>query len=111
MNPSMMLAQIGPDGPSAYGPLIMMAAIFGIFYVLVIYPQQKREREKENFRANLKKNDEVLAAGGLYGRVVEIKGPVVWLELGQNLRVKVERRSIEPPPAPAKPAKAAEQAS
>ena len=60
---------------------------------------------------NLKKNDEVVAAGGLFGRVVEIKGPVVWLELGQNLRVKVERRSIEPAPAPTKPAKAEEPSS
>ncbi len=103
-----VLAQMGgAEGPSAYGPMLMMAAIFAIFYVLVIYPQQKREREKEKFRSNLKKNDEVVAAGGIYGRVVETKGSVVWLELAPNLRVKVERRSIEA--APGKPPKAAEE--
>jgi len=60
----LVLAQMaGADGPSAFGPLLMMFAIFGIFYFIVMRPQQKREREKENFRSKLKKGDEVLAAG------------------------------------------------
>lgn len=95
----LVLAQMaGPDGPSALGPLIMMLAIFGIFYFIVLRPQQKREQQKETFRAKLKKGDEVLAAGGLYARVVDLKGPVAWVELATNVRVKVDRRSIEPPP-------------
>jgi preprotein translocase subunit YajC len=51
----------------------------------------------------------VIAAGGIYGRVIDLKGPTVWVELAQNLRVKVERRSIEP--TPARPAKADEKES
>jgi preprotein translocase subunit YajC len=99
MNQLVLAQMAGGDGPSAFGPLAMMLAIFGIFYFLVIRPQQKTERDKESFRTNLKKGDEVLAAGGLHGRVVDIKGPVVWVELAPNLRVKAERRSIEPLPA------------
>jgi len=95
----LVLAQMGGgEGPSAYGPLVMMAAIFGIFYFLVIRPQQKAERDKEGFRNNLKRGDEVLAAGGLHARVVDVKGSVVWVELAPNLRVKAERRTIEPLP-------------
>ncbi len=93
----LVLAQLaGSDGPSPFGPLLMMSAIFGIFYVLVIRPQQNREREKDDFRAKLKKGDEVLAAGGIFGRVVDIKGPVVTVDVAQNIRIRVERRSIEP---------------
>lgn len=100
----LQLAQIGgAEGPSPFGPVIVMGLIFAVFYFLVMRPQQQKEREKESFRAALKKNDEVLAAGGLYGRVVEVKGPVVWLEIAQNVRVRVDRRSIDPlAPRPAK---------
>lgn len=92
----------GIEGPSSFGPLVMMLAIFGIFYFIVLRPQQNRERAKDDFRSKLKKGDEVLAAGGLYARVVDLKGPVVSVELAPNVRVRVDRRSIEPPPRPAK---------
>jgi preprotein translocase subunit YajC len=91
----------GGDGPSPFGPMLVMVSIFAIFYFLVMRPQQKKQRDeeqaRESFRAGLKKNDEVVAAGGLYGRVVEIKASVVWVELAPNVRVKVDRRSIEAP--------------
>ncbi|MGH7896459.1 MAG: preprotein translocase subunit YajC [Candidatus Binatia bacterium] len=93
-----LLAQMGGEGPSAFGPLVMMLAIFGIFYFLVIRPQQKTERDKQTFRENLKRGDDVIAAGGLHGKVIDIKGTVVSLELGPNVRVKAERRSLDPMP-------------
>jgi preprotein translocase subunit YajC len=95
MNDVVLAQMAGPEGPSAFGPALMMVAIFAIFYFLVIRPQQKREKQKDDFRAALKRGDEVLA-GGIYGRVVDLKGPVVWVELAPNVRVKVERRSLEP---------------
>jgi preprotein translocase subunit YajC len=101
-----MLAQLaGGEGPSPFGPAFLMLAILGIFYVVLIRPQQKREREKEEFRNRLKKGDEVTGAGGLFGRVVEIRGSVVMLEVAPNVRVRVERRTVEPLSAarPAKP--------
>jgi preprotein translocase subunit YajC len=96
MNHLVLAQMAGPDGPSPFGPLVMMTAIFGIFYILVIRPQQKRERDKDDFRAKLKKGDEVLAAGGIFGRVADIKGSVVTVDLAPNIRVRVERRSVEP---------------
>jgi preprotein translocase subunit YajC len=94
----LMLAQMaGPDGPSPFGPIVMMMVIFGIFYVLMIRPQQKRERDKDSFRSNLKRNDDVVTVGGIFGRVVDLKGPIIWLEIAPNVRVRVERRSIEAP--------------
>jgi preprotein translocase subunit YajC len=70
--------------------------ILAIFYFLVIRPQQTKERQRDEFRNKLKKGDEVLAAGGLYGRVVDIKGSVISVELAANVRVRVDRKSIEP---------------
>jgi preprotein translocase subunit YajC len=98
MIPQLVQAQMaGGEGPSPFGPILIMGLIFGFFYFLVMRPQQKKESEKEAFRAALKKNDEVSTLGGLLGKVIEVKGPVVFLEIGQNVRVRVERRAIEPP--------------
>ncbi len=96
MNQVMLAQMAGGEGPSPFGPVFLMVAILGIFYVVLIRPQQKREREKEEFRNRLKKGDEVTGAGGLFGRVVDIRGTVVMLEVAPNVRVRVERRTIEP---------------
>ena len=106
-----MLAQLaGGEGPSPFGPAFLMLAILAIFYVVLIRPQQKKEREKEDFRNRLKKGDEVTGAGGLFGRVVDIRGSVVMLEVAPKVRVRVERRTIEPMIA-ARPGKTEERES
>jgi len=99
-----VLAQMmgGGEGPSAFGPMIMMGVIFAIFYLLIFRPQFKQERQKDDFRNKLKKGDEVLAAGGLYGKVADIKGNVVLVDLAPNVRVRAEKKTLEPLPRPAK---------
>jgi preprotein translocase subunit YajC len=92
----LVLAQMA-DSPSPFGPIAVMGLIFAFFYFLVMRPQQKKEKERDAFREALKKNDEVVTVGGLHGRVVDLKGPVVWLEIAPNVRVKVQRRAIESP--------------
>jgi len=97
----LLLAQMGGGGgPPPFAPMLLVGALFAIFYFTVIYPQNKKEREKarekQEFRDRLKKGDEVIAAGGLFGRVIELKGAVVSLELAPNIRVRVELRTIEP---------------
>jgi len=109
MSPLTLAQMVGGDGPSPFLPGLLMLGIIGIFYFIVIRPQQAKEREKDEFRSKLKKGDEVVAVGGLYGRVVDIKGQIVSLELAPNVRVRVERRSIEP--LAARPAKAEEKES
>ena len=100
-----VLAQMmgGGEGPSAFGPMVMMGVIFVIFYLLIFRPQFKQERQKDDFRSKLKKGDEVIAAGGLHGKVADIKGNVVFVDLAPNVRVRAERKTIEPmPPRPSK---------
>ena len=92
-----VLAQLaGGDGPSAFGPMLMMGVIFVIFYLLIFRPQFKQERQKDDFRSKLKKGDEVTVAGGLHGRVADVKGEVVHVDLAPNVRVRAHRKSLEP---------------
>jgi preprotein translocase subunit YajC len=72
-------------------PLILL---FGIFYFLLIRPQQKRQKEHRAVLANLRKGDQVITAGGLYGRITGLTDTVVTLEIAEKLRVKVARSQI-----------------
>jgi preprotein translocase subunit YajC len=81
-------------GSSGIAALIPLILIFVIFYFLLIRPQQKRMKEHRQILDNLKRGDKVITAGGLYGTIVNIEGNVVTLELGEKIRVKVNKNYI-----------------
>ena len=68
--------------------------MFVVFYFLLIRPQQQKAKEHRKMLANLKKNDEVITSGGLYGRVMTLSDDVVTLEIAPNVRVRVSRPQI-----------------
>ncbi len=72
-------------------PLILM---FAIFYFLLIRPQQKKAKQHKEFLAALKKGDYVLTGGGIYGRIVEVDGDVLVIEIAENLNIKVNRSFV-----------------
>ena len=61
---------MGGEGGSQ---LVMLLLILGVFYFFMIRPQMKRQKETRQFRENLKKGDNVVTTGGIYGKIVEIK--------------------------------------
>lgn len=72
-------------------PLIL---IFGIFYLLMIRPQQKRAREQRMAIDATKKGDTVITGGGLIGKVTKVDGDEVEIELGPNMRVRAVKSSL-----------------
>ena len=72
-------------------PLIF---IFLIFYFLIIKPQRKKQKDHQEMVMNLKKNDEVVTTGGLYGTIVNIKEKTFVLRIDENTKVEVEKNSI-----------------
>jgi preprotein translocase subunit YajC len=99
MNELWLAQAFGGEGPSPFGPMGVMLLIFGFFYFLVIRPQQRREKDKEAMRASVKKNDEVVTSGGLHGRVVDVKANILFVEIAPNVRVRMERASVEAVPS------------
>jgi preprotein translocase subunit YajC len=72
--PSLLLLTPGPGGAGSLVPfLLQIAAIFAIFYFLLIRPQQKQKQQHELALRNLKRGDEVVTTGGVVGEVVHIK--------------------------------------
>ncbi len=86
----------GSADPSGglFGLMMPMVIIFGIMYFLVIRPQQKKQREQENFLNNLKVGDKIVTNGGLLGKITQVEKDVLTLDLGDRVRVKVMRSHI-----------------
>jgi len=80
--------------PSPVAMLAPIAVMFLIFYVLVFRPQAKTRREHESMLKGLKKNDEVVTSGGLFGTVVNVKPESVTLRIDEHVRVEVEPSAI-----------------
>jgi preprotein translocase subunit YajC len=84
----------GAAGPGPLMTLIPFVLIFVIMYFMVIRPQQKKSREHQELLNKLKKNDEVMTSGGIYGKVTDLKETVVTLEVAPNVRIRVHRPQI-----------------
>ena len=84
----------GAGGPGPLMTIFPFIVIFVIMYFMVIRPQQKKSKEHQELLSKLKKNDEVMTSGGIYGKVVELKDLVVTLEVAPNVRIRVHRPQI-----------------
>jgi preprotein translocase subunit YajC len=78
---------------------VPMAAIFVIFYFLLIRPQQKKQRDQETMLKAIEKGDDVVTSGGLHGKVTGVTDDILTVEIaalkGERVRVKVSRARIE----------------
>lgn len=83
-----------PSGPSTLVSLAPLILVFVIFYFLLIRPQQKKAKEHRALLEKLKKNDEVMTSGGIYGKVIDLKETVVTVEVAPNVRIRVHRPQI-----------------
>ncbi|HUF41016.1 MAG TPA: preprotein translocase subunit YajC [Verrucomicrobiae bacterium] len=104
-------AQAAP-GATGPGPLVTIfpfILIFVIMYFMVIRPQQRKVKQHQELLAKLKRNDEVMTSGGIYGKIVDLKETVVTLEIAPNVRIRVHRPQISavitPEKTPAKEGK------
>jgi len=96
--PAVLWLQAAEQG-APLGMFVPMAAIFLIFYFLLIRPQQKRQKAQEEMLKAIAKGDDVVTAGGLHGKVTNVTDDVLTLEIavikGERVRVKVARNRIE----------------
>lgn len=81
-------------GGSSMMSLLMIVVLIAIFYFFMIAPQQKKQKKINAFRDSLQKGDKVMTAGGIYGRIREIKDNYVMLEIDNNVTIKIDKNSI-----------------
>lgn len=84
----------GAGGIASFIPLIL---IFGVFYFMLIRPQQKQAKLQQAFLDELKTGNKVVTKGGIHGTITGITDTVVTLEIADKVRIKVSRSSIGNP--------------
>ena len=84
----------GAGGSAFFGQLFPLLLIFVVFYMFLIRPQQKRAKEHEAKINAVQKNDDVVTAGGLMGKVTKVADDYVEVEIAPNVRVKAVKSTI-----------------
>ena len=76
--------------------LLFMVVLIGIMYFFMIRPQQKKQKAIEKARQSLKVGDRVVTAGGIHGKIKEIKDTTFVVEVSEGVRMKFEKTSVHP---------------
>ncbi len=90
----MILLQAEAAGGSGMTSLIMIVLLIVIFYFFMIRPQSQKQKKINEFRAGLGKGDRVMTAGGIYGKIREVKEKTVVLEITKGVDITVDINSI-----------------
>ncbi|MCM1448939.1 MAG: preprotein translocase subunit YajC [Clostridiales bacterium] len=90
-------AEAGAQGQgSPWSSLIMIVLLIGIFYFLMIRPQQKKQKEIKKFREGIKVGDRIITAGGIHGKVSSIKEDTFTITIANDVNIKVDKGSVYP---------------
>jgi preprotein translocase subunit YajC len=84
----------GGGAQSALTNLLPLIIMFGIFYFLLIRPQQKKAKDHKALLEALKKGDKVVTAGGMHGKVTSVEEGVVTLEVANGVNIKFNKGHI-----------------
>ena len=75
--------------------LIIPVGFLVVFYLFLIRPQKKKDKEISNMRGSLREGDEVITIGGIYGKIIRAKEDVITLEVGSTkTRLDVTRWAV-----------------
>lgn len=90
------MAQNGAGGQQGggYEGIIMLVAMFAIFYFLLIRPQQKRAKQHRELVESLAVGNQVVTAGGIHGKVTAVEESTVTVEVATGVKIKMNRSSI-----------------
>ena len=84
----------GGASQSGLASFLPLAVLFLVFYMFLIRPQMKRQKEHAKLVRELTKGDEAVTTGGLLGRVTEVGANFVKLEIAKDTEVKVQKHAI-----------------
>lgn len=71
-----------------------LVAILVIFWIFMIRPQAKRQKELKKFRESIQKGDKIITTGGIYGKVTSIKDNMVIVQVDENTKLTVDKASV-----------------
>ena len=84
----------GQGGGSAMVQVAFFAAIFAIFYFLLIRPQQRQKKDREAMLGAVKKGDRVVTGSGMHGTVVGLSEHTITLKIADQVKVDFDRSAL-----------------
>ena len=95
-----VLAQCGaqPGGSSSGGPMLLvgyMVIFVGLFYVMVLLPQRRKEKERKLLIENTKTGERVIFSGGIVGTITNVKEHTFIVKVGDNTKLEILRGSVQ----------------
>jgi preprotein translocase subunit YajC len=92
----LFLAAQAAQGGGSMSFIIMMVAIFAIMWFFMIRPQQKRQKEIQNFQNSLAEGAEVVTGGGIYGTVkkIDLASGIIEVKIADGVVIKVDKSYV-----------------
>ena len=75
-------------------PIIMMGAVFAVFYFILIRPQNKQRQRHQERVSRLKKGDHVITGGGIHGTIVGTRDEIAVVKIAEGVKIEVQKGSI-----------------
>ncbi len=86
--------QTQPQAPSLFSALVPFALVFGIFYLLIILPQRKKQKRHMALVESLKPGDRIITTGGMFGTVMGVQKDRIELKIAANTRVEITKSAV-----------------
>ncbi len=75
--------------------LLLLPLMFVAMYFMIIRPQRRRQKATAALQSNLSEGDEVITTSGVYGFITGFENDIVWLEVDDNVQIRVARAAIQ----------------
>ena len=95
MNEMFQILMAQPQGDQ--NPLVSLwplLLIIVVFYLFMIRPQVKRQKELRKYRENLQKGDKIVTTGGIYGKIIGVSDQTVMIEVEDQSKIKIDKNAI-----------------
>ena len=79
---------------SAFFQFIPLILILGVFWFLIIRPQQKKQKEHQRMVDSIRKGDKVVTNGGIFGTIVKVGDDRLTLEIASKVQIQLERHQV-----------------
>ena len=97
----MIILQAQGGGGGGLSGILMIVAMIAIFYFIMIRPQNKKQKELKRQRESMRKGDKVVSAGGIHGKIRDIKDNTVLVDVAPDMYLEFDKNSIFPEAVPA----------
>ncbi len=81
-------------GGGALTSFLPFILIFVLFYFLILRPQQKQSRKRADMLKSLKRGDNVITSGGIYGKIVSVADDVMTIEIAKGVNIRISRSGV-----------------